>query len=163
MEIHLIWAQEHDGGIGKNGQLPWHIPEDLKNFKKITLNSTIVMGRKTWDSLPFKPLPKRKNIVFTKNIIDGIETYDNINKYIKNLNQDPKSKIFVIGGSSIYEIFYNYATHLHITFIDMKSDGIDTFFPIKNKQIEEKFEKVYEKNLDERAIYTYWTKNDHKL
>ena len=71
MEIHLIWAQEHDGGIGKNGQLPWYIPEDLKNFKKITLNSTIVMGRKTWDSLPFKPLPKRKNIIFTKNIIDG--------------------------------------------------------------------------------------------
>ena len=83
MEIHLIWAQEHDGGIGKNGQLPWHIPEDLKNFKKITLNSTIVMGRKTWDSLPFKPLPKRKNIIFTKNIIDGVETYDNINEYIK--------------------------------------------------------------------------------
>ena len=163
MEIHLIWAQEHDGGIGKNGQLPWHIPEDLKNFKKITLNSTIVMGRKTWDSLPFKPLPKRKNIIFTKNIIDGVETYDNINEYIKILNQDSKSKIFVIGGSSIYKIFYNYATHLHITFIDMKSDGIDTFFPIKNEQIEEKFEKIYEKNLDERSIYTYWTKNEHKL
>jgi len=163
MEIHLIWAQEHDGGIGKNGQLPWHVPEDLKNFKKITLNSTIVMGRKTWDSLPFKPLPKRKNIIFTKKIIDGVETYDNINNYIRILNQDPKSKIFVIGGSSIYKIFYNYATHLHITFIDMKSDGIDTFFPIKNEQIEEKFEKIYKKNMGERAIYTYWTKNEHKL
>ena len=82
MKIHLIWAQEHDGGIGKNGRLPWHIPEDLKNFKKITLNSTIVMGRKTWDSLPFKPLPKRKNIVFSRNKIDGIDTYDNIDKCI---------------------------------------------------------------------------------
>ena len=68
MEIHLIWAQENNGGIGKNGQLPWHIPEDLKNFKKLTLNSTIVMGRKTWESLPFKPLPKKKYCFFKQNL-----------------------------------------------------------------------------------------------
>ena len=60
MQIHLIWAQDQNGGIGKNGNLPWHISEDLKNFKKITFGSTIVMGRKTWDSLPIKPLPKRR-------------------------------------------------------------------------------------------------------
>ena len=63
MEIHIIWAQEKNGGIGKNGKLPWNIPEDLQNFKKITLGSTILMGRKTWDSLPFKPLPDRRNII----------------------------------------------------------------------------------------------------
>ena len=56
MEIHLIWAQDNNGGIGLNGKLPWHISEDLKNFKKITSNSTIIMGRKTWESLPIKPL-----------------------------------------------------------------------------------------------------------
>ena len=66
MEIHLIWAQEHDGGIGKNGQLPWHIPEDLKNFKKITLNSTIVMGRKTWDSLPLNHFLREKILFLQK-------------------------------------------------------------------------------------------------
>ena len=63
MKIHLIWAQDEKGGIGKNGQLPWHIIEDLKNFKLLTKNSTIIMGRKTWDSLPIKPLPERENIV----------------------------------------------------------------------------------------------------
>ena len=61
MEIHLIWAQDQNGGIGEEGQLPWHISEDLKKFKSLTMNSTIIMGRKTWDSLPTKPLPKRKN------------------------------------------------------------------------------------------------------
>ena len=85
MEIHLIWAQENNGGIGKNGQLPWHIPEDLKNFKKLTLNSTIVMGRKTWESLPFKPLPKRRNIVFSSRIFEDVETYNNINQFMKKL------------------------------------------------------------------------------
>ena len=64
MEVHLIWAQDQNGGIGIDGKLPWHISEDLKNFKKITLNSTIIMGRKTWDSLSIKPLPGRTNIVF---------------------------------------------------------------------------------------------------
>ena len=63
MEIHLIWAQDFEGGIGIDGKLPWHISEDLKNFKQLTLDTKIVMGRKTWESLPIKPLPQRKNIV----------------------------------------------------------------------------------------------------
>ncbi|RPG03771.1 MAG: dihydrofolate reductase [Pelagibacteraceae bacterium TMED246] len=158
MKIHLIWAQEHDGGIGKNGRLPWHIPEDLKNFKKITLNSTIVMGRKTWDSLPFKPLPKRKNIVFSSNKIDGIDTYDNIDKCIETLSKNKIDEIFVIGGSSIYKVFYEFATHLHITLVKIKSKNIDTFFPIDHKKIEQKFVKAEEKQLDKNAIYSYWVK-----
>ena len=66
MDIHLIWAQDENGGIGQDGKLPWHISEDLKNFKALTLNSTIIMGRKTWDSLPIKPLPNRKNIILSR-------------------------------------------------------------------------------------------------
>ena len=65
MEIHLIWAQDKNGGIGKDGKLPWHISEDLKNFKKITSNHPVIMGRKTWDSLPIKPLPNRRNIILS--------------------------------------------------------------------------------------------------
>ena len=65
MEIHLIWAQDSNGGIGKDGNLPWHISEDLKNFKNLTIESPIIMGRKTWESLPIKPLPKRRNIVLS--------------------------------------------------------------------------------------------------
>ena len=66
MKIHLIWAQDTNGGIGKNGKLPWHISEDLKKFKSLTYNSTVIMGRKTWDSLPIKPLPNRRNFVLSR-------------------------------------------------------------------------------------------------
>tara|TARA_B100000941_G_C28500438_1_gene553797 strand:- start:1852 stop:2331 length:480 start_codon:yes stop_codon:yes gene_type:complete len=158
MEIHLIWAQENNGGIGKNGQLPWHIPEDLKNFKKLTLNSTIVMGRKTWESLPFKPLPKRRNIVFSSGILEDVETYNNINQFMKKLDNESIQKIFIIGGSSIYKVFYEFATHLHMTIVNDTTDGIDTFFPINNIEIENKFLKINEEKLNEKSIYTYWEK-----
>ena len=158
MEIHLIWAQDFKGGIGKNGQLPWHISEDLKNFKKITLDSTILMGRKTWDSLPFKPLPNRRNIVLTSTEIPNIEVYNNINECIKILEKESISKIFVIGGASIYEHFFNYATHLHITFVNIKSKNLDTFFPISLEHIKQAFIKKSIKKLSKNAEYTFWLK-----
>ena len=80
MKIHLIWAQDKNGGIGYKGQLPWHIPEDLQNFKKLTLNSTILMGRKTWESLPIKPLPRRRSIVLTPKKNLEVESYQSIIK-----------------------------------------------------------------------------------
>ena len=158
MEIHLIWAQENNGGIGKNGQLPWYNPEDLKNFKKLTLNSTIVMGRKTWESLPFKPLPKRRNIVFSSKILEDVETYNDINQFMKKLDAESIKKIFIIGGSSIYKVFYEFATHLHMTIVNDITDGIDTFFPINNIEIKNKFLKIDEIKLNEKSIYTYWEK-----
>ena len=158
MEIHLIWAQDYNGGIGINGQLPWHIPEDLINFKKITLDSTILMGRKTWDSLPFKPLPKRRNIVLSKNKINNVEVYHSVEKCIQSLEKELLSTIFIIGGSSIYKLFFNYATYLHITYIDKKSNNIDTFFPIDNNTIKEKFIQKNTTKLTNNALYTYWTK-----
>jgi len=158
MDIHLIWAQENNGGIGKNGQLPWYNPEDLKNFKKLTLNSTIVMGRKTWESLPFKPLPKRRNVVFSSRILEDVETYNNINQFMKKLDAESIKKIFIIGGSSIYKVFYEFATHLHMTIVNDITDGIDTFFPINNIEIKNKFQKIDEIKLNEKSIYTYWEK-----
>lgn len=158
MKIHLIWAQDYNGGIGINGQLPWHIPEDLINFKKITLDSTILMGRKTWDSLPFKPLPKRRNIVLSKNKINNVEVYHNVEKCIQSLEKELLSTIFIIGGSSIYKLFFNYATYLHITYIDKKSNDIDTFFPIDNNTIKEKFIKKNTTELANNVLYTYWIK-----
>ena len=158
MKIHLIWAQDYNGGIGINGQLPWHIPEDLINFKKITLDSTILMGRKTWDSLPFKPLPKRRNIVLSKNKINNVEVYHNVEKCIQNLEKELLPTIFIIGGSSIYKLFFDYATYLHITYIDKKSNNIDTFFPIDSNTIKEKFIKKNTTELSNNALYTYWIK-----
>ena len=88
MNIELIWAQDQNGGIGKKGELPWHISEDLQNFKKITSSHPIVMGRKTWDSLPFKPLPNRRNIVLSSQLVENIETYSSTNDCIKILEKD---------------------------------------------------------------------------
>ena len=84
MEVHLIWAQDKNGGIGKNNMLPWHISEDLINFKKITSNHTIIMGRRTWESLPKKPLPNRRNIVLSSKKIKNTETYSSINSCLKS-------------------------------------------------------------------------------
>ena len=85
MEIHLIWAQDQNGGIGQNGKLPWHISEDLKNFKSLTINSTIIMGRKTWDSLPIKPLPNRKNIILSRKKQLGDFTYSSFEECIEKI------------------------------------------------------------------------------
>ena len=102
--IDMIWAQDESGGIGKNGKLPWNISEDLQNFKKITLGHPIIMGRKTWESLPFKPLPKRRNIVLSSQKVDNIETYNSIDKCLSTLCSEDIEKIFVIGGRSIYKL-----------------------------------------------------------
>ena len=172
MDIHLIWAQDFNGGIGKNGQLPWHIPEDLKNFKKLTLNSTIIMGRKTWDSLPFKPLPKRRNIILSRNksidifgdSIDqetcNVEVYSNVVDCISVLKNESIDKVFIIGGSSIYKLFFDYANQLHITFINISNAGIklDTVFPVKMNIIKQIFTKKSTQIISEHAEYTHWVK-----
>jgi len=156
MEIHLIWAQDKNGGIGENGKLPWHISEDLKNFKKITLNSPIIMGRKTWDSLPLKPLPNRRNIIFSTNIHNSLETYRSIKECIESLEKDNINKIFIIGGRSMYELFFDQATYLHITFIKIIESEINEFFPIPLKKIENSFHKISKKVLSQDALYTFW-------
>ena len=130
MEIHLIWAQGSNGGIGKDGNLPWHISEDLKNFKKLTMNSPIIMGRKTWDSLSIKPLPDRRNIVLSRSNQNEVETYQSYDDCMNALLKDSIEKIFVIGGRSIYELFFYDADFLHLTKINLLEPGINEFFPI---------------------------------
>ena len=88
MKIHMIWAQDTNNAIGKNGALPWHFSEDLKNFKKLTTGHTIIMGRKTWDSLPIKPLPNRRNIVISSTNQEQVESYKSIEECIESLNDD---------------------------------------------------------------------------
>ncbi len=158
MNIHLIWAQDENGGIGINGKLPWHISEDLKNFKSITNNSIIIMGRKTWDSLPFKPLPNRRNIVFSKNVQCNTETFSNFDDCLNQLNSENIEKVFIIGGRSIYKLFYNKADFLHITNINLVKEGIDEFFPINYNQIKKDFKKMNEKTLSKIAMYSFWMK-----
>ena len=156
IQIHLIWAQDKNGGIGKNGKLPWHISEDLKNFKKLTLNSTILMGRNTWESLPLKPLPYRRNIVLTSKPIVNVETYNSITDCFEVLYKDGIEEIYIIGGSQLYSTFIHNAIELHITLVNIQTEGIDIYFPTSIRKIKKKFKKIEEIDLQEKAKYTHW-------
>ena len=156
MKIHLIWAQDQNGGIGKEGKLPWNISEDLKNFKKLTLNSTILMGRHTWESLPIKPLPNRKNIVLSSQNMSEVESYSSVGECVEKLDAQGTSTLFVIGGSKVYRNFIHRADELHITFVDKNTVGIDTYFPVTLLKIKEEFEKISKVDLGKEAVYTHW-------
>ena len=154
--LHLIWAQDLTGGIGKNGKLPWNVSDDLKNFKKLTLDKTVVMGRKTWESLPIKPLPKRNNIVLSKSNIDGVVCFSSVNTCMEELRTILENKdVFVIGGRKIYHEFFKYASWLHITLLN-KNYEADTFFPFSLQNIKKDFDKSIEKPLNKYCTYSVW-------
>ena len=144
MKITLVAAIASNNVIGKENSLPWNIPEDLKRFKQMTSGHTILMGRKTFDSIG-RPLPNRQNIVMTKDEnferegIKVINDFDEALELIKKSNED----VFVIGGSKIYELFEPVANSLAITRILKDFEG-DAFFPDINWDLwqiekEEKF------------------------
>jgi len=132
-KVSIIVAMSQDSVIGRNNQLPWHISEDLKNFKKTTLNHCVIMGRKTYDSIG-KPLKDRKNIVISRNNllrIDGVEVVDSLEKAISKVEES--TEVFIIGGEQIYLISLPLATHLYITKVNGYFDG-DAFFPDFNQK-----------------------------
>jgi len=159
MKIHLIWAQDENGGIGKDGNLPWHISEDLKNFKRLTSGSTILMGRNTWESLPIKPLPERRNIVLSSKEVPDVEYYTSVEECIATLDGDGTEKLFVIGGTTVYRNFIHRADELHITHVDELTEGIDTYFPVTILKIQKEFEQIEEQALSNNAIYSHWVKS----
>jgi dihydrofolate reductase len=130
--ITLVAAVANNNYIGKNGELPWKIPEDMKHFRDITMGKTVLMGRKTWESIPkkFRPLPGRKNIVITRNQSydkgGDVLIYHNIETALDN--HAKKEDIMVIGGGGIYEQTIDKADKLEITHVHQDVDG-DTYFP----------------------------------
>ena len=159
MTIHLIWAQNANGGIGKDGTLPWHISEDLKNFKRLTSGSTIVMGRNTWESLPVRPLPERRNIVLSSKEVPDVECYTSVGECIKILYGDGIEKLFVIGGTTVYRNFIHRADELHITHVEGSIEGVDTYFPVTIQKIQQEFELIEEWTLSDNAVYSHWIKS----
>ena len=156
MKIQLIWAQNESGGIGKQGQLPWYISEDLKNFKHLTLNQPVVMGRITWESLPFKPLPKRRNIVLSHSKLDEVECYTSVKYCVESLREDDIPSVFVIGGANIYASFLDLATDLHITLVKENVEGIDCYFPITINCLTDDFKPIEKYSISQTATYTHW-------
>ena len=134
MEIFLIAAVDKNLAIGKDGKIPWHIKEDLQYFQKNTLNTAMIMGRSTFESIG-KPLPNRQNIVMTRSPANRegvIEVLDSASA-IKEAKK-ASSKISIIGGESIYKEFLPLASKLLITEINITVKDADTFFPAWKKQ-----------------------------
>lgn len=123
--INLIVAVDEKMGIGYNNHLLEAIPEDLKRFKSLTTGHVVVMGRKTWDSLPNKPLPNRKNIVISSQKQENFMTTTECLNYIKNINDD----VFIIGGASVYRFFLPLANRIYITLNHKNFENVDTYFP----------------------------------
>ena len=135
MKITLVAAIASNNVIGKENSLPWNIPEDLKRFKQMTSGNTILMGRKTFDSIG-RPLPNRQNIVMTKDENferEGIKVINDFDEALE-LIKESKEDVFVIGGSKIYELFEPVANTLAITRILKDFEG-DAFFPDINWEL----------------------------
>ena len=132
MPINLIFARARNGVIGKDNQLPWHLPEDLAHFKRTTLGQPVIMGRKTWDSLPlkFRPLPGRANLVVTRQA-DWQASGATVAHSLAQAQSmcDPAQEVWVIGGAEIYAQALPYARKAVITEIDITVDGGDAFAP----------------------------------
>ena len=127
--ISIIVAVSEDWGIGKGNELLWHISEDLKRFKRLTTGNTVIMGKKTWESLPVRPLPGRKNIVLTDDpheCIDCSVTAYSIEDALSKCEKE--EEIFVIGGGSVYRQFISIADRLYITHVHKKAPA-DVYFP----------------------------------
>ncbi len=133
-KLSIIVAMSSNRVIGVNNTLPWHISEDLKHFKFLTVGHTIIMGRKTYDSIG-RALPNRRNIVISRNIeisCEGAEVVHSIENAFSISKND--GEVFVIGGSNIYEQALHLVDHLYITEIKKSFLG-DAFFPEINKSI----------------------------
>ena len=127
--ISIIVAVSEDWGIGKDNELLWHISEDLKRFKKLTSGNTVIMGKKTWESLPRRPLTGRKNIVLTDNLQESIENSVTAYSIEDALSKcGPDEEIFIIGGGSIYRQFMPVTDRLFITHVHKKAPA-DVYFP----------------------------------
>ena len=139
MQLHLIFARSKSGVIGVNGGLPWHLPEDLAHFKRCTLGCPVIMGRKTWDSLPpkFRPLPGRANVVVTRQAdwqSPGALRAESLESAMALCGDAPN--VWVIGGAQLYALALPLAATAVVTEIDTDVAG-DAFAPTFGPQWQE--------------------------
>jgi dihydrofolate reductase len=130
--VALVVAVSRNGVIGREGGLPWHLSSDLKLFKTITLGKPIIMGRKTWESLPRRPLTGRQNIVVSRTgayIAEGAQVVATPEQAIAAAKLNNAEEIAVIGGGEIYSLFLPIAHRVYRTDVDIDVEG-DTYFPV---------------------------------
>jgi dihydrofolate reductase len=133
--VGLVWAQSTSGVIGRGGDIPWRVPEDLARFKQVTMGHTVVMGRRTWDSLPTRarPLPGRRNVVLSRQTdftVDGAEVVGSLQAALANSKTAPET--WVIGGAQIYLLALPRATRCEVTEvnIDLPRNDHDVLAPV---------------------------------
>lgn len=155
MRVSTIVAAAENNAIGKDGAMPWHLPDDLKFFKTHTSGHPVIMGRKTFDTLK-KPLPGRTNIVLTRDKnykADGVEVYHSIDKAVERAKQIDDDEIFIIGGAKIYEQALDYYDRVYLTRVHSSFEA-DAFFPELNMNdwqiVEETFHPA-----DDRHNYSF--------
>jgi dihydrofolate reductase len=130
IKLSMIAAMGKNRVIGKDNDMPWHLPADLQHFKKTTLGSPIIMGRKTYDSIG-RPLPGRLNIILSRNTklkIEGCSVVNSLDDALVLANETEATEIFITGGAHLYNTFLENADRLYLTLIDEEFEG-DTYFP----------------------------------
>jgi dihydrofolate reductase len=154
MSISLVVAFSQNYCIGDNGTLPWHIKEDMQRVKTLTTGKNVVMGRKTWESIPqkFRPLPDRTNIVLTRqssySVPLGVEVYRSISEALAaHTNED----IVSFGGAGVYEAMLPFVDTIHVTHVHRHVDG-DTFFPVVDWSL---WEETSREDKDGFSFVTY--------
>lgn len=149
--ITLIAAHDRNRAIGKDGDIPWHLPEDLAMFKRETLGGALIMGRRTWESLPFKPLPKRLNIVVSRDKGLTEHVVSSVEEGIALAQSLGYFRVYGIGGQRIYEAMLPLAHRLLITEVDIEVEDADAFFP----EIGEGWREVGNKMLSESGFKSF--------
>jgi dihydrofolate reductase len=157
--ISLIVAMSRNRVIGKQGELPWHLPEDLQHFKKITEGHTVIMGRKTYESIPakYRPLPHRVNIVIsrTMGVQDSITVVRSVEDAIRKGKERGKD-VFIIGGGTIYQQALPFVETMYISFVDKEIEG-DTYFPAYD---ESAWETIHRKSFKKFTLHTLTRKQE---
>lgn len=136
MKLSIIACLDRNGAIGYQNHLLWHLPEDLHHFKELTLGHPIIMGRKTYESLPNGALPGRQNIVLSHTLtqIEGCLVCPSLADALQQLEERDCEDIFIIGGGSVYHEALPLTSYLYLTFVEKTAEKADAFFPHINWQ-----------------------------
>jgi dihydrofolate reductase len=131
----LVWAQSTSGIIGRGGDIPWRVPEDLARFKELTMGHTVIMGRQTWESLParVRPLPGRRNVVLSRRsdfVADGAQVFGSLEAALASSESEPET--WVIGGEQVYLLALPHAARCEVTEVevDLRRDDDDALAPV---------------------------------
>lgn len=156
MKIAMIAAMAKNNVIGKDNDMPWHLPDDLKFFKSKTVGKPVIMGRKTFESIGSRPLPNRPNLVVSRNsqlACEGVTVFSSVDEALASLSAPDIEEVIIMGGGQLYEQMLPRADRLYLTLIEAELDG-DTFFPnwqeLAWKTLEEQRHEI-----DERHAYAF--------